>query len=219
MCGWQNSGTTWSKKRVFWLRIQPNSMFLKGTFLKFDATTRTQNGNYLVLPNQMIDRAFSVIKSPLLHRSSSKICFSLYYFARGTSNLVPAFTVRLFDLTRKRSTSEVINATTTLADWKLYKREFSNLPATYQFYIETSFVGSANASLQSDIGIDDIRIENAGCSGQQPAQSTTPMPPEEKMFDCTFDGPTNCNWQCNNTFWNVTDFKDGKYKITTIFQV
>lgn len=207
MCGWQNAGASLGKKRVFWLRIQPNSMFLKGTFLKFDATTRTQNGNYLVLPNQMIDRAYSAIKSPLLHRSSSKICFSLYYFARGTSNFVPAFTVSFFDLTRKKSTKEVVNATQTLADWKLYKREFSNLPATFQFYIETFFNGPANASLQSDIGIDNILIENAGCSGQ-PTQSTTPMPPDEKMFDCSFDGSANCNWQYNSTAWNVTDFKD-----------
>lgn len=207
MCGWQNSGTSLGKKRVFWLRIQPNSMFLKGTFLKFDSTTRTQNGNYLVLPNQMIGRAFSVIKSPLLHRSSSKVCFSLYYFARGTSNFVRAFTVSLYDLTRHKSTNKVVNATQTLFDWKLYKREFSNLPATYQFYIETFFNGPSNATLQSDIGIDDIRIENGGCSGQQPAQSTTPLPPNEKIFDCTFDESVTCNWQYN-TAWNVTDFKD-----------
>ncbi len=218
MCGWENAATSSGRKRVLWLRIQPNSLFLKGTFLKFDSTTHSPNGNYLVLPNQMIDHATSVLKSPLLHRSSvsgGKICFSLRYFARAysTNGSVPAFTVRFVDLTRRRNSAEVVNATQTMVDWSLYRREFSNLPATFRFYIETTYLGPTK-ELLSDVGIDDIQVQSGACSGgnnnNQPS-STTPLPADEKMFDCTFDESAACNWQYNNSVWNVTDFRDRKW--------
>ena len=212
MCGWKNALQAFGMKRVFWLRIKPNSNFISGTFMYSDHTTYSREGSYLVWPQLMHDRSSALLKSPLLHRKSAKICFSLYYFARPANNkgTVSAFTVRFVDLTRQTSTAEVVNASD-LMDWVQYRREFSNLPRTYQFFIESTY----NSAIKSDIGIDDIRIENKGCGGDATPTSTTPLPVSETLLDCNFDRPP-CNWDFDKSVWNVTDFKDRKLIILVI---
>ena len=209
MCGWKNMLVKIGNKRVFWLRIKPNSMYISGTFLKFDHTTRSTQGNYLIWPLQMQTHTSSILKSPLMHRKSPKICFSLYYFARASNNTVPAFRVRFVDLTRHTSSFEVVNGTRILDDWILYRREISNLPQTYQFFIESFYSGA----ILSDIGVDDIKIENRPCwNDSMSSSSTTPMPSSERYLDCNFDNPP-CLWDYDTNVWNNTDFKERMFDL------
>src|SRR5699024_1029380 len=66
MCGWKNILASSDYKRVLWLRIRPQSLYIKGTFMHYDHTTGSSLGNYLVWPLQMQGHSYSVLKSPLL---------------------------------------------------------------------------------------------------------------------------------------------------------
>ena len=208
MCGWTNELVDHGKKRVLWLRIKPDSMIIKGTFLHFDHTvTGTNIGNYLVWPLEMQYNASSVLKSPLLHRKSPKICFSLYYFALASnSHFPPAFLVRLMDLHRNTSIDVRVNTTVSLGGWSLFQHEFSNLPHIYQFNIEANY----NDNMMSDIGIDDIKIEQNECKNGLPS-TTTPLPYIDKKFDCCFDDG-ECNWDYDASSWKKTSSEDASRK-------
>jgi len=223
MCGWENPNPHHSTKRVLWLRIQPNSHFIKGSYLKFDHTTKSQEGNYLVWPMQMQHDDYAVLRSPLIRRKSHKLCFTLYYFAQQANSSsvkrnVPAFRVRLLNLSKGSTTNlvESVNATPTLTDWSMYRREFTDLPSTFQFQIEATY----NADIGSDIGIDDITIERKSCTDfneEDPYwyETTTPMPAIERALDCNFDDTTLCLWDFDDTAWNITNFSGRELNLFT----
>jgi len=209
MCGWLNSRTTSFRKHVLWLRIQPNSRFIKGSILKYDHTTMSQNGNYLVMPLAMAINAYSSLTSPLLKFNVNSICFQMWYFAMANNSSIPALNVRLVDISRRKSNILIrLNATQNVLNWTLFQTEFTNLPAAFNIQIET-MVGSQE--VQSDIGIDDISIQMGGCGGPyQPPTSTTPVPATEKVLDTNFEVNSAVNWNYDQTAWRVGRFADRK---------
>lgn len=121
---------------MLWLRVQPNSRYIKGTMMHYDHTTRTRNGNYLVMPAMMFANAYSVLRSPLMRQNMyPQICFSMYYFAQGANTSVVALTLKLIDLGKKKSITKTINATRYLY-WTKVEFEFTKLPSAYVFQIE-----------------------------------------------------------------------------------
>lgn len=160
-------------KKVLWLRIQPNSRYIKGRLMQYDHTTKTKNGNYLVMPAMMQTKSYSVLRSPLLRQNMyPQVCFSMYYFAQGYSTRTVALTLRLIDLGTKKYVTKTINATSYLM-WTKFEAEFSKLPNAYVFQIEGEFficviycflfyifyLGSYISGIYSDIGLDDIRYK------------------------------------------------------------
>ena len=135
-CGWTNMQTSSFGNRVLWLRIQPNSRYIKGTLLHYDHTTQSTRGNYLVMPAMMMAGSYSILRSQLLRENQyPTVCFSMYYFARGANTSVIALTLRLLDLGKRKSSFVYINATTSLY-WKKAEFEFNKVPATFAFQIE-----------------------------------------------------------------------------------
>lgn len=170
-CGWENEMSASLGNKVLWLKIQPNSQFIKGLFLHYDHTTSSKNGNYLVMPAQMQADAYSVLRSPQMYgKGYPHICFSMYYFARGVNSSVIALTVRLIDLGKKTNYAKTINATTSI-HWQKVELQFDQSSTTFVFQIEGSFaydfyyiffkiifgLGLYTSRILSDIGVDDIR--------------------------------------------------------------
>ena len=212
MCGWTNVISISRGKRVLWLRIRPDSMYIKGNLLKNDHTTMSQLGNYLVMPYQMHSKAtYFGLRSPIIRPRSRTGCFRFYYFAMANKSGVTAFTVRFLELSRKKSTKETISVKAmNQMYWKKFEIQFDNLPSAYQILIE----GDSNSrGITSDIGIDDINIQPYGCKAIVEPQTTTT--PSEKVWDCTFDnnnnndddddGQINCNWSYDHHNWIVTN--------------
>lgn len=136
MCGWSNLQPRGERKKILWLRIQPNSRYIKGNLLHYDHTTQKSRGNYLVMPAMMQANAFSVLRSPLLSMNTyTHACFSMYYFAKGANSSVKALTLQLIDIGKRTSTTYSINASYYL-EWRKAEFEFAKVPT--KFFIQIS---------------------------------------------------------------------------------
>lgn len=148
------------------------------------------------------------LKSPIIQNGWSEACFSLYYFAQAENESVIALMVKFNDLTHPKSTRtfSIVNSTKEL-NWVRFERTFDNLPAAYSI----SLFGVYNSRLKSDVGIDDISIEQGDCQGRHIPTSTTPMPTTiaDTLLDCDFERQ-NCNWKYDSGSWNLTDFQQRK---------
>ena len=216
MCGWFNPFVSDNGKRILWMRIAPNSHYIKGTLMHYDKTLLSKNGHYLVMPSMMQEDAYGTIRSQIMKHTTdvnfSQICFRMYYFAKARNSSVIAFKLRMFDLSRKKSTSFSVNATISLS-WIRYEAEFDNVPSTYQFQIETG----NTLGLISDIGIDDINIKMGKCQSSH-LTTTTPVPIIEKKLDCDFDYQT-CNWKYDNSIWIKGNYQTRKYYVFAMYRL
>ena len=204
MCEWTNDQTTFGGIRVLWLRIRPNSHYIKGRMLYYDHTTKNRDGHYLIMPAQMHANSVSILTTRLM-RYGGKIptmCFRMYYFAQGTNSSVVALNIRLIDVTRQKATVARVYATTGLY-WNKFETEFKDLPKTYIVQIAAFYINGVT----SDIGIDDIEIKYQPCSGDSSPTTTTPLPPVERKLDCDFDNG-QCNWKYDQTIWSKGKFAD-----------
>lgn len=142
-CGWENLQTTSGEKKVLWLRIQPNSRYIKGLFMYYDHTTSSKKGSYLVIPALMQAGGYSTLRSPIMRTKhyapvSTAVCFSMWYFAKGVNESVNALTVRLVDLGKNKNYVWTFNASTEL-HWMKAEFEVDKVPNTYVFHIEGLF--------------------------------------------------------------------------------
>lgn len=206
MCGWtQKHSYTRGSNNVIWLRISPTSHYIKGNLLKYDHTTNSAAGNYLVMPLQMQDGSITVLRSPLIYKRSEKMCLALYYFAQASSGIqVVALKISLFNLANQSAmVVGSMNATTKL-EWTRWSHELSPLPDKFIIQIESKY----SRSLQSDIAIDDILVMQGGCLDAPAISTTTAEPVVEKVLDCDFDnGPVN--WDFDKQNWQITNSKNG----------
>lgn len=201
---------------MMWLRIRPSSRYIKGRLLRFDHTTNSPAGNYLVMPSQMQDRSVTRLRSPVLHRdtlNSDKVCLTLYYFAQAMllkqSNGPPvAFKVSFIDLTNRNHVRLYNVSATGKLEWTKFSRQYDQLPKAFVIEIVAQF----DRNIVSDIALDDITIVPGDCSsGNVPeVPSTTPKTGiDEKILDCNFDD-AKCNWEFDKDSWSVVNAQTGE---------
>ncbi|KAH9417832.1 hypothetical protein DERP_013092 [Dermatophagoides pteronyssinus] len=212
MCGWHND---WKeslshKQTIFWVRLQPTNRFAKKDGMSYDHTLRSRKGNYLVLPVEMHSRltgTVTLISPYMKHKSSSEsICFQMYYFAKSSDAKIGiiAMKIQMINLETGQTVKEFITNATISLQWTLFKQTFDNVPNIYSFRILISNV----QHIQSDIGIDDIQIEQKSCpnpSSKTTLRPTTSIPDSEKIADCNFE-QTNCKWKYSNDVWKIISF-------------
>ncbi len=183
-----------------WLRVKPNTKFLTGKLLKFDHTTQSSNGNYLLAPLSVLDNAVATVQSPLLYRSdssSNSMCVSLFYFAKPSNASLPveAIQLKLLNLSRKNGgkNSDVVKISTSTSDgWTQFQHQFTALPNAYVLQLRTVY----KAAIGSDVGVDDISISEGACkSGEtttaKPYSSVTHSSPFSSFSTTTTTTTTN----------------------------
>lgn len=207
MCGWENRhNVIQGSHYVLWLRLQANNRFIRSTTMRYDHTTETKEGFYLMLPLEMLKNSKAELESPILHRKTKSLCFTMFYFGKTTANSTQLFVLSFLDLTRANRNiifDQAVNGSTGTLAWIKYQHELDNLPLAYAFRIRAA---SSN-EIVSDIGIDDISITQGYCPGHDHGSTTTTVePPSEKKFDCDFESD-HCNWKYDSN-WKRTDYRE-----------
>lgn len=212
MCGWHNQLALYDTSSIFWVRIQPTNRFARKDGMSFDHTLQSRLGNYLALPVQMhsrINKTVTLISPYMQRKQSSTICLQLYYFATSLSAKfgIVAMKIQMWNLENGEVIAEYpLNATYTL-EWTLFEQTFNNVPNVYSFHIVVSNV----LRIYSDIGIDDISIQQGSCPNPTSStittvsNPTTQIPDSDKIADCNFE--RNCSWTYSSDAWNITSFR------------
>lgn len=209
MCGWENSFSTDMRTfDIMWIRIQANHRFLPTRNLRYDHTTESSKGNYLMLTIiKGKNDQLALLKSPMIRRVTRHICFRMFYFALANSPNTTALKIKFVDLTRASKQTffeDALKASDDHLSWLQYEHNIGNLPIEYAFEIHYD-----QQSLISDIGIDDISVIHGTCNGSEIITTTTQEPDTEKVLDCEFEPHKTCNWNFSTSTWKLTNYKQG----------
>ncbi len=209
-CGWSNVGN------YLWLRSTGGNTKALSKSPPIDTTTKTAAGWYAVFPLEYI-RAYdtAVIQSPPLSSRSQYNCFSFFYWAVTPSEAYPvaAFYVNFYDLTKfnQRIARVAVNAST-FPMWQRFHFSMPKLPLRYSISISTAF---SSGRLTSDLAIDDIVLSDSSCRNDRPGMvSTTPIPYNERIWDCSFEYKCR-QWSFDNN-WKMTSYRKRKCLINLI---
>lgn len=128
----------------------------------------------------------------------------MFYFAKSSNQSLSAMNLTLIDASNNRVLSFALIQTTPTLMWTIFQFHTPHLPPYFYFVLKPLY----SAQLQSDLGLDDIKLIQGPCLNYSIPTTTTPIPVIEKVLDCDFENAKLCNWKWNQTIWNVTDYHD-----------
>lgn len=202
MCGWRNShAIIQGQSTILWMRYKPRKEDSSGR-MKFDHTTGTATGNYLLLNIQSESESRALLTSPIIERRSTKTCLRFAYFGFATTR-AKLLQVTLIDLvTGKKVATKNVMAELELG-WQQFSATFANLPRAFAFQIQAAY----SMSLRTNIGLDDIQLAPGDCHGDVVVSTSTP-PPTHNMtsMDCNFEQRDVCAWNYLSSQWTKTRY-------------